>query len=139
MCEQFQISDRYKQQLSSSFRSANLLAVLISICYRTWNCRDYCILSSIVRTFFTENDAEILTAHYTWKVAYTNLIRKQSIQVKFLNGGALYTRMHTILDKIQFILHNLSNTLFSHILSYFVAKEFKLLWVGLNDPRNTER
>jgi hypothetical protein len=47
--------------------------------------------------------------------------------------------MHTILDNIQFILHNLSHNLFSHILSYFVAKEFKLVWVGLNDPRNIER
>jgi hypothetical protein len=27
-------------------------------------------------------DAEILPAHYTWKVAFTNLIHKQSIQVK---------------------------------------------------------
>ncbi len=42
----------------------------------------YSILSSIVRTFLFENDAEILHAHYTWKVAFTNLIHKQSIQVK---------------------------------------------------------
>ncbi len=41
-----------------------------------------CILLSIVRTFFIENDAEILHAHCTWKVAFTNLIHKQSIQVK---------------------------------------------------------
>ncbi len=41
----------------------------------------YRILLSIVRTFFTENDAEILPAHYTWKVTLTNLIHKQSIQV----------------------------------------------------------
>ncbi len=33
----------------------------------------YRILWSIVRTFFTKNDAEILPAHYTWKVAFTNL------------------------------------------------------------------
>jgi hypothetical protein len=36
----------------------------------------------MVRTFYIENDAEILPAHYTWKVAFTNLIHKQSIQVK---------------------------------------------------------
>jgi hypothetical protein len=42
----------------------------------------YCILLSIVRTFFLESDAEMLTVHYTWKVAFTNLIHKQSIQVK---------------------------------------------------------
>jgi hypothetical protein len=41
-----------------------------------------CILFSIVRTFFIENEAEILHAHYTSKVAFTNLIHKQSIQVK---------------------------------------------------------
>ncbi len=42
----------------------------------------YHILPSIVHTFFIENDAEILPAHYTWKVALTNLIQKQSTQVK---------------------------------------------------------
>ncbi len=41
-----------------------------------------CILLGIVRTFFIENDAEILHAHYAWKVAFTNLIQNQSIQVK---------------------------------------------------------
>ena len=29
----------------------------------------YCILSSILSTFYIENDAEIFPAHYTWKVA----------------------------------------------------------------------
>jgi hypothetical protein len=29
----------------------------------------YRILSSIVRTFYIENDAEIFPAHYSWKVA----------------------------------------------------------------------
>ncbi len=29
----------------------------------------YRILSSIVRTFYIENDAEIFPVHYTWKVA----------------------------------------------------------------------
>ncbi len=63
----------------------------------------YCILSSIVRTFSIENDAEILPAHYTWKVAFTNLICKQSIQVKLQNedAHAHCTCIHTILDKIR--------------------------------------
>ena len=43
---------------------------------------NYRILSSKVRTFFIVNDAEILSAHYTWKVAFTNLIHIQSIKVK---------------------------------------------------------
>jgi hypothetical protein len=29
----------------------------------------YCILSSIVHTFYIEKGAEIFPAHYTWKVA----------------------------------------------------------------------
>jgi hypothetical protein len=37
----------------------------------------YCILSSIY--FLIYKDAEILTAHYTWKVAFANLINTQSI------------------------------------------------------------
>ncbi len=40
----------------------------------------YRILSSTVRTFFIVNDAEILPAHYIYKVVSTNLIHKQSIQ-----------------------------------------------------------
>jgi hypothetical protein len=42
----------------------------------------YRILSSKVCTFFTKNDAEILPAHYTWKVAFTFLFHKQSIEIK---------------------------------------------------------
>jgi hypothetical protein len=42
----------------------------------------YPFLSSILHTFFIENDAEILCVLYTWKVAFTNLIHKQSIRVK---------------------------------------------------------
>jgi hypothetical protein len=42
----------------------------------------YCILLSIVCTFFIEYDAKILPACYTWKVGFTNVIHKQSIQVK---------------------------------------------------------
>ncbi len=52
---------------------------------------------------YIENDAEILPAHYTWKVAFTNLIHKQSIQVKLSDEGAHYTRMHTILNKIRYL------------------------------------
>jgi len=60
----------------------------------------YCILTSIECTFFIENDAEILGVHYTWKVAFTNLVHKQSIQVKLQNDGAHYTHMCTVLNKI---------------------------------------
>jgi hypothetical protein len=42
----------------------------------------YRILSSIVHTFFIENDADILPVHYTWKVAFTNLIHERSIQAE---------------------------------------------------------
>ncbi len=42
----------------------------------------YHILLNIVHTFFIENDAVILNVHYTWKQAFTNLIHKQSVQVK---------------------------------------------------------
>jgi len=56
----------------------------------------YHILSSIVCTFFIENDAEILPAHYTWKVAFANLIHKQSIQVKLYNEGVHCSPMHTL-------------------------------------------
>ncbi len=31
--------------------------------------KNYCILSSIVRIFYIQNDAEIFPVHYTWKVA----------------------------------------------------------------------
>ncbi len=41
----------------------------------------FAILLSIVCTFFIENDTEILPAHYAWKVAFTNLIHKQSFRV----------------------------------------------------------
>jgi hypothetical protein len=50
-------------------------------------------------TFFIEKDADIVPSHYTWKVAFTNLIHKQRIQVKLLNEGAHYTRMCTTLEK----------------------------------------
>jgi hypothetical protein len=37
--------------------------------YMGVNFRNYPTLSSIVHTFYIENDAEILGVHYTWKVA----------------------------------------------------------------------
>jgi hypothetical protein len=57
----------------------------------------YRVLLSIVHTIYIESDVKILPAHYTWKVAFTSLINKQSIQVKLSDEGAHYTRMHTIL------------------------------------------
>ncbi len=45
-------------------------------------CYIYCILLCILRIFSIENDALILPASYTWKVAHANLIHIQSIQVK---------------------------------------------------------
>jgi hypothetical protein len=65
-----------------------------------WLISSNCILSSILRTFFIENDAEVLSAYYTWLVAFTNIIYKQSIQVKLSNEGAHYTHMCTIIDQI---------------------------------------
>ncbi len=56
--------------------------------YETFCVKHYRILSTIVQTFFNENDAKILHARYTWKVAFTT---KQSIQVKLLNEGTHYT------------------------------------------------
>jgi len=55
----------------------------------------------MVHTFLIENDAEILPADCTWKVAFTNLISKQSMQVKLQNEGAHYTHVRTIVDKIR--------------------------------------
>jgi hypothetical protein len=42
----------------------------------------------------------MLPAHYTWKVAFANLIHKQSIQVKLSNEGEHYTHVCTVFDKI---------------------------------------
>ncbi len=69
----------------------------------------YCILLSIVHAFFIENDTEILPAHYTWKVAFANLIHKESVQVKLQNEGGHCTHMHTLLDKTQYIICTLCN------------------------------
>ncbi len=73
--------------------------------YETFCVKRYRILLSIVQTFFNENDAEILHARYTWKVAFTT---KQSIQVKLLNEGTHYTCMHTLLHKIRYFITVLS-------------------------------
>ncbi len=43
---------------------------------------NYHILFCILHMFFIENDVEILRANYTRKEAFTNLIHKQSIQIK---------------------------------------------------------
>ncbi len=75
-------------------------------------------------TFYIENDAEILPAHYTWKVAENGfkmafMMNKLAMinscdiilekwkyffcQKSFWNSGAHYTHMHIILDKIRYI------------------------------------
>jgi hypothetical protein len=51
--------------------------------YSSTPCANCLVLWSIVCTFLIENDAEILPVYFTWKVAFTNLIHKQSIQVKW--------------------------------------------------------
>ncbi len=48
----------------------------------------YRILSSIVHTFYIENDAEIFPAHYTWKVAekgfkITFMMNKLEMNISF--------------------------------------------------------
>jgi hypothetical protein len=55
-----------------SFRVNYLLVMILFelILYlETSSLKMYCILSSNVRPFLMENDAEIFPAHYTWKVA----------------------------------------------------------------------
>ncbi len=47
--------------IRSNLDRAKLIKLISYITYR--------ILSSIVHTFYMENDAEIFPAHYTWKVA----------------------------------------------------------------------
>jgi hypothetical protein len=42
----------------------------------------YCILLSKLRTFFTQNDDEILPEHYTWKVVEKGLEIKWGIGVE---------------------------------------------------------
>ncbi len=45
------------------------MTTIICLLYRPLTNRNDCILSSIVPTFYIENDAEIFPVHYTWKVA----------------------------------------------------------------------
>ncbi len=56
----------------------------------------YCILWSIVRTFYIENDAEIFPAHYTWKVA------EKGFMVAFMmNKLAMINSCELILEKLK--------------------------------------
>ncbi len=74
-----------KTKISSKVESHSMLIMLILLVLWVKTLQNIficCILSSKVRTFFIENDAEILPVHYTWKVAFANLIHKQIIQVK---------------------------------------------------------
>ncbi len=80
----------------------------------------YHILLSIVHTFYIENDAEIFLVHYTWKVAdigfkMTFMLNKLAMinswkikiffcQKSLWNSGAHFTRMHIILNKIQYFV-----------------------------------
>jgi hypothetical protein len=55
---------------------------------------EYCILLSIVHTFYIENDAEIFSAHYTWKVA------EKGFKMAFiLNKLAIINSCKIILEK----------------------------------------
>ncbi len=55
---------------------------------------DYCILLSIVCTFYIENDAEIFPAHYTWKVA------EKGFKMAFMmNKLAMINSCEIILEK----------------------------------------
>jgi hypothetical protein len=54
----------------------------------------YCILSSIVCTFYIENDAEIFPVHYTWKVA------EKEFKIAFtMNKLAIINSFEIILEK----------------------------------------
>ncbi len=58
--------------------------------------KNYCILSSIMRTFYKENDAKIFPAHYTWKVAEKGLNRAFMINYDKL---AMINSCEIILEK----------------------------------------
>jgi len=53
----------------------------------------YCILSSIVRTFFCKIHSQVLSEHYSLYIEAEEFNGK--------NLGVHYCAMHTILDKIQ--------------------------------------
>ncbi len=56
--------------------------------------RNYCILSSKVRPFYKENDAEIFPAHYTWKAA------KKAFKMAFMmNKFAMSNSCENFLEK----------------------------------------
>jgi hypothetical protein len=53
----------------TTLQSVHILKVImLSVKEYTYKVDKYHILSSIVCTFFRENDDEILPAHYTWKL-----------------------------------------------------------------------
>jgi hypothetical protein len=55
---------------------------------------NYHILSSIVRIFYIENDAEIFPVHYTWKVA------EKGVKMAFMmNKDAMINSCKIILEK----------------------------------------
>jgi hypothetical protein len=52
----------------TTLQSVSILSVILSVKAYTYKVDKYHILSSIVCTFSRENDDEILSAHYSWKV-----------------------------------------------------------------------
>ncbi len=55
---------------------------------------EYCTLSSIVHTFYIENDAEVFPAHSTWKVA------EKGFKMAFMmNKLAMINSCEIILEK----------------------------------------
>ncbi len=53
----------------------------------------YCILLSILHTFYIENDAEIFPVHYTWKVG------ERGFQMAFMMKVAMINSCEIILEK----------------------------------------
>jgi hypothetical protein len=69
--------------------------VYLSPFYSNIDCKImYCILLSIVRTFYMENDAEILSAHYTWKVG-----EKRFKMASMMNKLAMINSCEIVLKK----------------------------------------
>ncbi len=61
---------------------------------KLWLKIKYRILSSIVRTFYIKNDAEIFPVHYTWKVA------KKGFKIAFMMSKlAMIISFEIILEK----------------------------------------
>ncbi len=63
-------------------RFSNSIITAMEIAEKFFYIEKYHMLLSRAHTFFIEIGAEILPAHYTWKLAFTNHIHKQSVQVK---------------------------------------------------------